>query len=372
MNIWKQTAANIPFAAIPADWPGNFWWHLIILTVLLIGFLMTSVIIFIWMERRVVARFQARLGPNRVGPFGLLQPFADVIKILTKEDIIPTLADKVLFWIAPAIAFVPVLMILAVIPLMNGLQLIDINVGVMYIAAISAISAIGIFMSGMASNNKYSLIGAMREIAQLISYEIPMVLALASIVMATGSMSVSSVVAAQNIPFALMQPLGFVIFFVATLAEINRTPFDLVEADSELTAGFNTEFSGMKFAVLYLVEYSEAVIASVLITTFFLGGWRGPFLPGIVWFIGKMFASFFFILWIRSTLPRLRIDQSMKLAWKALLPLALINLFLAGIKTVFWPDLSLWVSVPLFIVITAILILLWARFVLPRRQTVGT
>jgi NADH-quinone oxidoreductase subunit H len=255
---------------------------------------------------------------------------------------------------------------------MNGLQLVDINVGVMYIVAVSAVSAIGVFMSGMASNNKYSLIGAMREIAQLISYEIPMVLALAAIIIATGSMSVSSVVSAQNIPFALAQPLSFIIFFIATLAEINRTPFDLVEADSELTAGFNTEYSGMKFAVLYLVEYSEAVIGSVLITTFFLGGWRGPFLPGIVWFIGKIFASFFFILWIRSTLPRLRIDQSMKLAWKALLPLALVNLFLVAIKTVFLPDLSQWVSVPVYLVITAILVLLWARFMLPGRQTVGT
>ena len=363
---------SILMSTLPPNWPGNFWWHLLILTVLLIGFLMTSVIIFIWMERRVIARFQIRLGPNRVGPFGLLQPIADVVKILTKEDIIPTLADKIIFWIAPAIAFVPVLMIVAVIPLMDGLQMADLNVGVLYITAVSAITAIGVFMSGMASNNKYSLIGAMREIAQLISYEIPMVLALAGIVLATGSMSLSSVVSTQNIPFALVQPLGFVIFLVAILAEINRTPFDLVEADSELTAGFNTEYSGMKFAVLYLVEYSEAVIGSVLITTFFLGGWRGPFLPGIVWFIIKMFASFFFILWIRSTFPRLRIDQSMKLAWKTLLPLALINLFIVGLKTVFLPDLSQWVSVPVYIIITVILIISWARFMRPGRQVVDT
>ena len=361
MNAWS----------IAPGWPGNFWWHLLILTVLLIGFLMTSVIIFIWMERRVIARFQVRLGPNRVGPFGLLQPIADVIKILTKEDIIPTLADKIIFWIAPAIAFVPVLMVLAVLPLMGGLQLTDLNVGVLYITSVSAITAIGVFMSGMASNNKYSLIGAMREIAQLISYEIPMVLTLAGLVIATGSMSISGIVSSQNIPFALMQPLGFAIFLVAVLAEINRTPFDLVEADSELTAGFNTEFSGMKFAVLYLVEYGEAIIASTLITTFFLGGWRGPYLPGIVWFIGKVFATFAVILWIRSTLPRLRIDQSMKLAWKALLPLALINLFIVGLKTVFLPDLSQWVSVPVYIIITIILIIVWARLMRPGRQAVG-
>jgi NADH-quinone oxidoreductase subunit H len=362
MNTWS----------VAPNWPGNFWWHLLILTVLLIGFIMTSVIIFIWMERRVIARFQIRLGPNRVGPFGLLQPIADVIKILTKEDIIPTLADKIIFWMAPAIAFVPVLMIVAVIPLMNGLQMADLNVGVLYITAVSAITAIGVFMSGMASNNKYSLIGAMREIAQLISYEIPMVLTLAALVIATGSMSISGIISSQTIPFALVQPLGFAIFIVAALAEINRTPFDLVEADSELTAGFNTEFSGMKFAVLYLVEYSEAVIASVLITTFFLGAWRGPYLPGIVWFVGKVFASFTVILWIRSTLPRLRIDQSMKLAWKSLLPLALINLFIVGLKTVFLPDLSQWVSVPVYIIITIILIISWARFMRPGRQVVDT
>lgn len=358
-------------ATIAPDWPGNFWWHLIILTVLLIAVLMTSVIMFIWLERRVIARFQARLGPNRAGPFGLLQSFADVIKILTKEDIIPTLSDRLLFWIAPAMAFVPVLMVMAVIPLADGLQLADINVGVIYISAVSAITAIGIFMSGMASNNKYSLIGAMREIAQLISYEIPMLLALAGIVMASGSMSVSGVVGAQNIPFALTQPLGFVVFVIAVLAEINRTPFDLVEADSELTAGFNTEYSGMKFAVLYLTEYSEAVVGSILISTFFLGGWRGPFLPGIIWLVIKMLASFFVILWIRSTIPRFRIDQSMKLAWKTLLPLAMFNLFIMAIKTVFAPGLTNWVAVPVYVVITAVIIIYWARFMRQGRQSVG-
>lgn len=361
MNAWS----------IAANWPGNFWWHLLILAVALIVFLLASVIIFIWTERRVIGRFQARLGPNRAGPFGLFQSFADVIKILTKEDIIPALADKVIFWIAPAIAFVPVLMIMAVIPLMDGLQLTDLNVGVLYIAAVSAVTAIGIFMSGMSSNNKYSMVGAMREIAQLISFEIPMVLALAGLVIASGSMSIADVISAQTIPFILVQPLGFAIFLVAILAEINRTPFDLVEADSELTAGFNTEFSGMKFAVLYLTEYSEAVIGSVLITTFFLGGWRGPWLPGILWFIIKMFGSFMFILWIRSTMPRLRIDQSMKLAWKTLLPLALINLFIIGLKTVFLPDLSQWISIPAYIVISAVVVLLWARFMRKERQTLG-
>jgi NADH-quinone oxidoreductase subunit H len=212
----------------------------------------------------------------------------------------------------------------------------------------------------------------MREIAQLISYEIPMVLTLAGLVITTSSMSVSSIVEAQTIPFILVQPLGFVIFMVAILAEINRTPFDLVEADSELTCGFNTEYSGMKFAVLYLTEYSEAVIGSVLITTFFLGGWRGPFLPDILWFVIKVFVSFFFILWIRSILPRFRIDQSMKLAWKTLLPLALVNLFIVGLQNVFLPDLPVWIGIPISIMIAIVVILLWARFMRPGRQAVGT
>ncbi|MCL2615663.1 MAG: NADH-quinone oxidoreductase subunit NuoH [Dehalococcoidia bacterium] len=357
--------------SLSPDWPGNFWLRLIIVAVVIIAYVMSSVIMFIWMERRVIARFQSRLGPNRAGPFGLLQAFADTVKILTKEDIIPTLADKLLFWIAPAIAFVPTLMIMAVIPLMNGLQLADLNVGILYIAAVSAIASIGVFLSGMAGNNKYSLVGAIREIAQLISFEIPMVLAIAGLVIASGSMSVSGIIEAQNIPFILVQPLGFMIFIVAILAEINRTPFDLVEADSELTCGFNTEYSGMKFALLYLTEYSEAVVGSALIATFFLGGWRGPLLPGILWFAIKMFASFMFILWLRGTLPRLRIDQSMRLAWKGLLPLAFVNLFIIGLKSVFLPDLSLWISVPTYILISLILVMLWAMFMRKESQSFG-
>ncbi|MCL2140958.1 MAG: NADH-quinone oxidoreductase subunit NuoH [Dehalococcoidia bacterium] len=348
---------------------GNFWLQFLIMAVFIIAFVMSSVIMFIWTERRVIARFQARLGPNRAGPFGLFQAIADTVKILTKEDIIPSLADRVLFWTAPAIAFIPTLMIMATIPFMNGFQMVDLNVGVLFISAVSAISAIGIFLSGVAGNNKYSLIGAMREIAQLISFEIPMVLSLASLVIACGSMSLTQIVAAQNVPNIILQPLGFVVFMVAILAEINRTPFDLVEADSELTCGFNTEYSGMKFALLYLTEYSEAVVGAALITTFFLGGWRGPFLPGIMWFVVKMIASFMFILWLRSTLPRLRIDQSMHLAWKGLLPLALVNLFVIALKNVFFPDLSLWISVPVYILVSVLVILLWAGFLRKGRKS---
>jgi len=368
MNSWQF----IQMAALAPDWPGGFWWHLVLLSVIIIGFLMTGVILFIWYERKLIGRFQIRLGPNRSGPFGLLQPVADVLKILTKEDIIPTRADKIVFWLAPLVAFVPVLMMLAVVPLREGLQLVDLNIGLVYIVAVSSISAIGIFMAGFAGNNKYGLIGAMRSVALLMSYEIPLVLALASIVIATGSLAISDIVAAQTLPFILVQPLAFVIYFISTLAEINRSPFDIVEADSELSSGFNIEYSGMKFAVLYLVEYSEAVVASALITTLFLGGWQGSLLPPIVWFILKMFAVFSFILWLRSTLPRLRVDQALSFAWKFLLPLSLINLVLTAVTTVLWPDISSWVTVPVSLVTGAMLIVLWSRFFKPGRQaTIG-
>ncbi len=347
--------------AVPPDWPGNFWLHGLILSVAVIGFLLTTVMMYIWTERRVLGRFQARLGPNRAGPFGVFQVVADMVKILTKEDIIPSKADRLLFWLAPVVAFVPVVLVLAVIPAHPGFQLADLNIGVVYILAVSGIGAIGVFMAGYAGNNKYGLIGAMREVAQLMSYEIPLVLSLAAVVILAGSLSVASLVAAQNMPFILVQPLGFVVFFIATMAEINRSPFDLVEADSELASGFNIEYSGMKFALLYLVEYSEAVVASVFITTFFLGGWRGPLLPPVVWFILKMLAVFLFMLWLRSTLPRMRIDQALGFAWKFLLPLALINLALTALTVVFLPGLSVWITIPVSFVIAALVIVLWTR-----------
>jgi NADH-quinone oxidoreductase subunit H len=355
------------FDPVASDWPGNFWLHLVILSVAIIGFLLTTVMLFIWIERRGIGRFQARLGPNRVGPFGLLQAAADMVKVLTKEDIIPSKADRLLFWLAPVVAFVPVVMVLAVIPAHPGFQLADLNIGLLYILAVGGITSIGIFMSGYAGNNKYGLIGAMREVAQLMSYEIPLILALASVVLIAGSLSVSRLVEAQSVPFILIQPLGFVIFFIATLAEINRSPFDLVEADSELASGFNIEYSGMKFALLYLVEYSEAVVASVFVTTFFLGGWRGPFLPPVAWFIIKTVAVFLFIIWIRSTLPRLRIDQVLGFAWKYLLPLALINLVITSLMVVFLPDLPALVWVPVSLAVAVALLLVWTRQFKPGR-----
>jgi len=317
---------------------------------------------FIYIERRVVGRFQIRIGPNRAGPFGMLQPVADAIKILIKEDIVPNQADKILHLLAPAIAFIPALMIFAVIPFRDGAVLADLNIGILYVVAIGSVSIIGIIMAGWSSANKYAVISAMRTIAQVVSYEIPMSLAIISVVLITGNLSMVSIVKAQTIPYILLQPLGFVIYLLAALAEVNRTPFDLLEAESEIVAGFNIEYSGIKFALFYLAEYAEALAISAIIATLYLGGWNGPYIPSILWFLIKLIAVFILIIWIRASLPRFRIDQVMKFAWKFLLPVACINLLITGIQTVFWPDVSAWVIVPAYFMIVALLILVWSKF----------
>ncbi len=286
----------------------------------------------------------------------------DLVKVLLKEDIVPTNADKVVHWLAPIVAFAPVMMIFAVVPFQDGVLLADLNIGILYIVAISSISTVGIFMAGWGSNNKYSLLGAMRNVAAVVSYEIPLVLSIIGVVLIAGSLSLNDIVLAQDIPFILLQPLGFLLFFIAGCAEINRSPFDLMEADSELVAGFHTEYSGMKFALFYLVEYAEALAIASIITTLFLGGWRGPLLPPWSWFLIKVIAVFFVMVWTRTTLPRVRIDQLMALAWKFLLPLALINLLITGIQVLTWPDALPWGIIFLNIAIAAALILLWSRF----------
>ncbi len=349
------------YTALPPDWPGGFWWHMLVFTVIVIAFVMLVVMGFIWIERRGMARMQARLGPNRVGPFGLLQPVADAIKVLLKEDIIPAKGDKIVHWLAPVVTFSPVLMIFAVVPFGDGVLLADLNVGILYVVAISSVSTVGIFMAGWGSSNKYSLLGAMRNVAAVVSYEIPVVLAIASVVLIAGSLSLNQIVLAQDIPFILLQPLGFLLFFIGGCAEINRSPFDLLEADSELVAGFHTEYSGMKFAMFYLAEYAEALVISTIIATLFLGGWRGPVLPPWLWFVGKVIVVFFVMVWTRTTLPRVRIDQLMALAWKFLFPLALINLFITGIEVLTWPEALPGILIPVNIAIMAVLVLLWSR-----------
>jgi NADH-quinone oxidoreductase subunit H len=356
-----NTNPNMLYSALPPDWPGGFWSHMLIFIAILFVFVIIGVMAFIYIERRVLGRFQIRIGPNRTGPFGIIQPVADTIKILIKEDIIPHNADGLLHLLAPAIAFIPTLMIFAVIPLQNGAALVDLNIGILYIVAISSVSVVGILMAGWASNNKYALIGAMRVIAEVVSYEIPLALSIIGVVLLTGNLSMSSIVGAQDIPFVLLQPLGFVIYFIAALAEVNRTPFDLLDAESEIVAGFNIEYSGIKFALFYLTEYSEALAISAIIATIYLGGWRGPLLPPVLWFLIKMVCVFILIIWIRSTLPRIRIDHVMAFAWKCLLPLALINLLITGLQVITLPDVSRWVIVAINFVVTAVLILLWSK-----------
>ena len=353
---------NYYLETLPPDWPGGFWLHWVVFVVIILAFVLAMVMAFIWFERRGLGRFQVRLGPNRTGPFGMLQPVADAIKVLIKEDIVPAKGDKLVHWLAPVVAFVPVLMIFAVVPFQDGALLADLNIGILYVVAISSISVVGIFMAGWASNNKFSLIGAMRTVAQAVSYEIPLALSIIGVVLIAGSLSMNEIVKAQSIPFILLQPLGFLIFFMAACAEINRTPFDLLEAESEIVAGFHTEYSGMKFALFYLVEYAEVLAISAIIATLFLGGWRGPVLPPFLWFLIKVIGVFFLIFWVRSTIPRVRVDQLMAFAWKCLLPLALINLFITGIEVLVLPEALPWTIIILNLAIMAVLIVLWSKF----------
>jgi NADH-quinone oxidoreductase subunit H len=353
---------NIP---LPPDWPGeNFWFHWLFFSLLIVLLVIILVIVVMYIERRVIAFMQARLGPNRAGPFGLLQPIADAVKVLIKEDIIPDKADKLVYWIAPIVAFFPVLLIFAVVPFQNGAMLADLNIGILYFLAVSSISVIGIFMAGWSSNNKYSMLSAMRAVAAIVSYEIPVVLSVVGVVIITGSLSMNQIVIAQNIPFVLLQPLGFLLFFIAGCAEISRSPFDLLEADQEIVAGHHTDYSGMKFAMFYLVEFAEAATLSAIITTVFLGGWKGPLLPPWLWFLVKTIFVYVLMIWTRATLPRVRIDQLMALAWKFLFPLSIVNLGITAMEVLIWPGQGglPWLLVPVNIVITALLILVWSRF----------
>ena len=299
---------------------------------LAVVFLILVVMLEVYLERRVMARMQDRWGPNRVGKWGLLQPVADVMKLLLKEDIRPVTADPVVHFLAPVIVLIPALLAYAVIPFGKGMEIADINVGLLFIVAVGSITTIGIVIAGWGSGNKYSVLGGMRAAAQMISFEIPLVLALISPILIVGSLSMGDIVKAQSVvPLVLLQPVAFVIYFIAGIAEVNRSPFDIPEAESELTAGFHTEYSGIKFALFFLAEYLNSFAVAALATTVFLGGWQGPLLPPYVWFFAKAILLFIAMIWIRATLPRLRVDQLMGLCWKVLVPVALANLVLTGL-----------------------------------------
>jgi NADH-quinone oxidoreductase subunit H len=291
------------------------------------------VLFLIWFERKVVARLQDRIGPNRVGGrFGLLQTLADAMKLLTKEDITPAGADRLAFNLAPVLAVIAALLVWAVVPFGPGVIGTDLNIGLFYVLAISSVSVVPILLAGWSSNNKYALLGAFRSVAQLVSYEVPMIMALLVPVLLARTLSMQDLVIAQEVWFLLFAPLAAIIFFVSALAELGRTPFDLIEAESEIVAGFHTEYSGMKFAMFFLAEFISTLFMSALFTTAFLGGWRGPGveqlpLLGIFYFMAKTMLVYFAIVWVRGTLPRVRIDQLMDLNWKFLVPLTVALLF---------------------------------------------
>jgi NADH-quinone oxidoreductase subunit H len=287
----------------------------------------------IWLERRLLALWQDRYGPNRVGPFGLFQVLADMIKIFTKEDWIPPFADKPIFVIAPAVVIISVLLSFAVVPITPGFGVIDLNIGLLFFLAMSSVGAYSVVLGGWSSNNKYALIGGLRGAAQMISYEVFMGLSLMGVVIQTGSFSLYQIVEAQRTLWNIVpQFAGFVIFFIAGLAETHRLPFDLPEAESEIVAGFHSEYSGMKFGMFFVGEYLGITLISALTVTLFFGGWQGPWLPPFIWFILKTFFFIALFILLRATFPRPRYDQLLSFGWKVLFPLALLNMIVtAGI-----------------------------------------
>ncbi|MGJ7920759.1 NADH-quinone oxidoreductase subunit NuoH [Neobacillus sp. LXY-4] len=312
---------------------GIFFLLATILLLVILGFVTYAILA----ERKVMGFMQLRKGPDQLGGrFGLLQTIADVLKLLLKEDTMPKLADKPLFIVAPVLAFAPSFIVIATIPFTDKLQFADIGVGLLYYVAFSGMTIVGILTGGWASNNKYSLLGGIRATAQMISYEIPLVMSLLGVILLTGSLNLNDIVAAQqNGWFILLQPVAFIVFIIAGVAELNRVPFDLPEAENELVAGYFTEYSGFRWAFFMLTEYVYMFAMSALITSVFLGGWLPlPFLgfiPGAVWFALKFSLIVFFLIWIRSTFPRVRADQLMEFGWKVLLPVSLANIFLTAL-----------------------------------------
>ena len=294
----------------------------------------------VWVERKFLARLQIRYGPNRAGKYGLLQPIADSIKMLIKEDIVPAAADRFIFLLAPAVVATTALMMFAVVPFGSyvtlwgrqiPLVITDLNVGLLYIFALASIGVYGVAMGGWASNSKYSLLGGIRGAAQMISYELALGLSLVPIVMLADSFSIVDIVNAQaRYPFIIVQPFAFVIFMISAMAESKRIPFDMPEAENELGAGYHTEYSGIRFGLFFLGEYVHLQVLGALVAVLFLGGWRGPLLPPPVWLFVKIILVALMMIWVRGTLPRLRYDQLMALGWKVLIPLALVNIMVTG------------------------------------------
>lgn len=319
---------------------------------IILAFVLTNIILFIWLELKILAHITDRYGPMRTGKFhGWLQPFADVLKLLNKEDIIPARADRLVFIAAPFVVFVPVFMTLVTIPFAHNLVARNLDIGVFYVVALSAFTFVGMVMAGWSSQNKYALLGAFRAAGQLLSYELPLGLSIVGIVMLTGSLSLVTIVEKQAVPFILIQPAGFLVFYLAAISELTRTPFDLPQAESEIVAGFYIEYSGMRWALFFLAEYASLFVLAAIAALLFLGGWKGPFLPPIVWLLIKIYALFFLMVWARGTLPRVRPDQLMALGWKVLLPAAFVNIVLTGILAFVTPNYQVLLGLSEFVLL---------------------
>jgi len=321
------------------DWIIGFIFLLIKLLVIMVGLLLVAAYLVL-VERKFIARLQIRYGPNRAGKFGLLQPIADTVKMMVKEDTVPAAAEHTIFKLAPAVVAFTALLMFAVVPFGEDIMIggwkipmvvTDLNVGLLFVFAMSSLGVYGVALGGWASNSKYSLLGGIRGAAQMISYELALGLSLVPIVMLARSFSLVDIVNAQaGYPFILVQPVSFVIFIISAMAESKRIPFDLPEAENELGAGYHTEYSGMRFGLFFLGEYVHMQVLGALTAVFFLSGWRGPFLPPVLWLFIKIFLVSLVMIWIRATLPRLRYDQLMALGWKVLIPAALINIVITG------------------------------------------
>ena len=317
-------------------------WILASLLAMFVG-LSVVVLSMVWLERKALGRLQRRLGPTRTGPMGLMQPIADALKLIVKEDILPSASDKVIFWVAPVIVVVSAFMIWVTIPAGNNLVIKNLELGLFYITAFAVVGILGLVLAGWGSANKYGILGGLRSAAQLISYEIPVILVVVAVAMLAQSLDLQVIVNSQNpVPYVALLPLGLVIFFIAGLAEVGRTPFDIYHAESEVVGGPFVEYSGAHWAVFFLAEYINTFAIAALAAILFLGGWLGPFLPGVVWFLIKVYFLVLLVFWVRGTFPRLRIDQLMSFAWKVMVPLAFYTIIITAVYLFYgWPPWTL-------------------------------
>ncbi len=317
-------------------------WILASLLAMFVG-LSVVVLSMVWLERKALGRLQRRLGPTRTGPMGLMQPIADALKLIVKEDILPSASDKAIFWVAPVIVVVSAFMIWVTIPAANNLVIKNLELGLFYITAFAVVGILGLVLAGWGSANKYGILGGLRAAAQLISYEIPVILVVVAVAMLAQSLDLQVIVNSQNpVLYVALLPLGLVIFFIAGLAEVGRTPFDIYHAESEVVGGPFVEYSGAHWAVFFLAEYINTFAIAALAAILFLGGWLGPFLPGVVWFLIKVYLLVLLVFWVRGTFPRLRIDQLMGFAWKVMVPLAFYTIIITAVYLFYgWPPWTL-------------------------------